>query len=452
MRIGTNLTEGPVARKFVLFILPILFTGCLQQLYNTVDTMVVGKFAGDTALAAVGSTVALTNLILNSFIGLAVGANVICANYYGAKNHSGLDRAIHTSYVIAIVSGVCLALVGWFFARNFLQMMSTPDDVIDLATLYMRIIFLGAPASLVYNFGAAILRAAGDTKRPLYILGASGIVNVLLNLFCVIVLKLGVVGVALGTIVSQLISAAAVTWILMKTESEFKLDASKLRVHKEELKRIVATGIPAGISGVMFSLSNVIIQTAINSWGKAAIAGNVAASNVEIFGFLVLSAAEQGAVSFVGQNMGAKRPDRVDRVTKCAMTAGFLGAAIFAVLILWAGPFFLSFFADNESRDAVVSVGMIKMTIVLYSYILHTPNSILGGVMKGMGRAVVVTVINGIFICLLRVVWIWYVYPVAPSLEMIYYSYPVTWGASSLASIVVYSFVRKKVFAQLQKG
>jgi len=446
MSLGTNFTEGPVFKKYIMFIIPIVLSGFLQQLYNTADTMVVGKFAGDAALAAVGSTVALTNLILNLFLGLAVGANVVCAQCYGAGNKQGLHRAIHTSYVLALGSGFVLALVGWFFSKQFLRMMSTPEDVIDQAALYMKVFFLGAPVSLVYNFGAAILRAAGDTKKPLYILALAGIVNVGLNLFCVIVLKLGVVGVAIGTIASQLISAVAVTIILMRTNSEFHLKLSKMKIYKKELGRIMATGIPAGVSGIMFSLSNVIIQTAINSFGKAAIAGNVAASNVEIFGFLVLSAAEQGTVSFVGQNFGAKKYDRVDRITKVSLAVGFVGAAIFAVLILSAGPFFLGFFTDSGPNSEVIRIGMIKMTIVLYSYILHTPNSILGGVMKGIGKALVATIINGLFICVLRVLWILYAYPLNETLAMIYYSYPVTWGASSVASIVAYLYLRHKMF------
>ncbi len=452
MKLGTDFTQGAVFKKYIMFIIPIILSSFLQQLYNTADTMVVGKFAGDDALAAVGSTVALTNLILNLFLGLSVGANVVCSQNYGAGDKQGLHRAIHTSYVLAIVSGLFLAVVGWVFSGLFLDLMSTPKDVLGQATLYMQVIFLGAPASLVYNFGAAILRAAGDTKRPLYILAAAGVVNIGLNLFCVIVLQLGVVGVAIGTIASQLISAVAVTVILLRTKNEFRLEPSKIRVHSKEFVKIIATGIPAGLSGIMFSLSNVVIQTAINEWGKAAVAGNVAASNVEIFGFLVLSAAEQGTISFVGQNYGAKKPDRVDKVTKFSLLTGFAGAALFAVLILAAGPFFLGFFTDAGPQSKIIEIGMIKMTIVLYSYILHTPSTIFGGVMKGLGKAVVVTAINGVFICLMRVLWILYVYPLNETIEMIYYSYPVTWGSASVVTSIVYIFVRRSMFKRLKQG
>ncbi len=451
MKLGTDFTEGPIFKKYIKFIVPIILSSFLQQLYNTADTMVVGKFAGETALAAVGSTVALTNLILNLFLGLAIGANVVCAQLYGAGNKQGLQRAIHTSYVLAIGSGILLAIVGWFFSGRFLSLMSTPEgEVHQMATLYMRVFFLGSPASLIYNFGATILGAAGDTKRPLYILAVAGIANVVLNLFCVLVLELGVVGVAIGTIASQFISAVWVTVILIKTETEFKLKLSKIKLHFRELKRIIATGIPAGISGMMFSLSNVIIQTAINLKGEAAIAGNVAASNVEIFGFLVLSAAEQGTVSFAAQNFGAKKLDRVDKITKVSMLTALAGAAIFAMIILVAGPVLLGFFTDAGPQSEIIRIGMIKMTIIMYSYILHTPSTILGGVMKGIGKAFVVTTINVLFICILRVLWIWYVYPLNPTLEMIFYSYPVTWGTSSVAAIVVYIFLRRKVFREVQ--
>jgi len=448
MEFENNLTEGPIAKKYVLFIIPIVLSGFLQQLYSTADTMVVGRFAGDTALAAVGATVALTNLILNLFIGLSVGANVVCARYFGAGDKEGLFKTIHTSIMLALISGIFLAFVGFFFSGTFLKLMSTPDDVIGQATIYMQVYFLGAPASLLYNFGAAILRAAGDTKRPLYILAISGVVNVVLNLFCVIVLKLGVVGVAIGTIASQIISAIAVIVILVRTKSEFRLNLFALSIHRRQILKVAATGIPSGINGIMYSLSNVIIQTAINSFGKIAIAGNVVASNIEVFGFLILSSVEQGVVTFVGQNMGAGKLNRVDSVTKVSLCTAFIGAGAFALMMIFWGRFLLGFFADEASREAVVNAAMLKMSVVIYSFILHVPNQVLGGVLKGMGRAVVSMCINIVFVCLLRVVWVFCVYPLNPTLKMIFYSYPVTWGLSSVAAIIAYIFVRRKVFGK----
>lgn len=446
MKLGTDLTQGSVLKKYTLFLIPIILSGIIQQLYNTADTMVVGMFAGDTALAAVGSTSSLTNLILHLFLGLSVGTNVVCARLFGAGNKEGLQRAIHSSVLLALASGVGLMFVGYVFSRPLLELLGTPSDVIDGATLYMQVIFMGSPASMLYNFGAAILRAAGDTKRPLYILIFAGLINVALNLFCVIVLKLAVLGVALGTIASQLFSAVAVVWILLRTESEFKLSFKKLRFHARELKNIAATGIPSGLNGIMFSLSNVVIQSAINSFGKAAIAGSAAASNIEAYGFLLLSAAEQGLISFVGQNIGAAKYKRVSSVTKVALIIAFLSSSLFLLFIKLYGEPLIGLFTDNNSRTEVIKMGIIKLEIVAGSYILLIPNQILNGVLKGMGRAIIPTVINAFCVCVLRIIWMYTAYPLNPTLNMVYTAYPISWAASSVAIIVAYIIVRKKVF------
>lgn len=444
MKLGTDLTQGSVVKKYVMFLIPIILSGIIQQLYNTADTMVVGMFAGDVALAAVGSTTSLTNLILHLFLGLSVGTNVVCARFFGADDKNRLQNAIHLSVLLALVSGALLACIGYVFSRPLLKMLSTPSDVIDGATLYMQVIFMGSPASMLYNFGAAILRAAGDTKRPLYILILAGLINVALNLFCVITLRLGVLGVALGTVASQLFSAVAVIWILLHTESEFKLSLKKLKFHKWELGRIAATGIPSGLNGIMFSLSNVIIQTAINSFGKAAIAGSAAASNIENYGFLLLSAAEQGLVSFVGQNIGAKKYKRVSSVTKTALIISFLSAALFLIFIKLYGETLIGFFTDNNSRTEVIKMGIIKLEIVAGSYILLVPNQILNGVLKGMGRAIIPTIINAFCVCVLRIVWMYTAYPMHPTLNMVYTAYPISWFASSIAITVAYIIVQKR--------
>ena len=348
--------------------------------------------------------------------------------------------------MLALISGALLAFIGWFFSERLLEFMGTPKDVIDKSTLYMQIYFLGSPASMLYNFGSAVLRSAGDTKRPLYVLIVAGVINVGLNLFCVITLKLGVVGVAIGTVASQLFSAVAVLFMLIKNNTEFKLEFKKLCIHSRELKKIAMTGIPSGINGVLFSASNVIIQSAINSFGKLAVAGATAATNIEVFGFLILSSTEQGVVSFVGQNMGAGKFDRVNKVTKIAMTMGIIGTVLFMVIINRFGEQLLSFFADKESAQSVSRMGMIKLTIATSSFVLFAPNQVLSGILKGMGRATESMVINAFCVCLLRVIWMFFIFPINPVLEMIYYSYPVTWGASSVAMIIAYFIVRKKVF------
>ncbi len=445
MKFGTDLTTGSIVKKYIFFVLPIIASSFLQQLYNAADTMVVGKFVGDTALAAVGSTSHLTNLILNLFIGLSVGINVVCSKYYGAENKEGLKRAIHTSILMGLIVGVPLAFVGWFGSAYFLSLMGTPVDVIDQAALYMRIFFLGVPAALTYNFGAAILRAAGDTKRPLYILSFAGVANVVLNLVCVIVFKLGVVGVALGTIVSQAISAVAIIIILRKNDDEFRLRLSKLTIYKKELKNIISIGVPSGLSGVMFSLSNVIIQSSINFFGKNAVAANAAAANIEVFGFLLLSAAEQAVISFVGQNMGAKKFDRVDASVKNSLIFAGVSTVSFAVVVLTFGGFLLGLFTDGHE---VIKIGLMKLTILMSSYFLYVPGQVLSGALKGLGKAVSPTVINAVCVCLLRVVWIFTVFPLRRELSTVYFSYSVSWGLASVATIIVYILARKKVFKE----
>ncbi len=448
MKFGIDLTTGSIVKKYIFFVLPIIASSFLQQLYNAADTMVVGKFVGDTALAAVGSTSHLTNLILNLFIGLSVGINVVCSKYYGADNKEGLKRAIHTSILLGLIVGVPLALVGWFGSAYFLGLMGTPVDVIDQAALYMRVFFLGVPAALTYNFGAAILRSAGDTKRPLYILSFAGVANVVLNLVCVIVFKLGVVGVALGTIVSQAISAVAIIILLRKNDDEFRLRLSKLKIYKREFNKIIGIGIPSGINGVMFSLSNVIIQSSINFFGKDAVAGNAVASNVEVFGFLLLASAEQAVISFVGQNMGARKFDRVDASVRNSLIFGIISTSVFAVIVLMAGEFLLGFFTDGQE---VIKIGFMKLSILMGSYVLYAPGQVLNGALRGLGKAVSPTVINAVFVCLLRVVWIFTVFPLRKELSTVYFSYPVSWGLTSIATIIAYIRVRKKVFKEEKK-
>lgn len=446
MRLASTLTEGPITKKYIAFIIPILLSGIMQQLYNTTDILVVGKFVGDTALAAVGSTSSITQLLLNIFIGLSVGTNVVCARFYGANDKSALSRALHTSVFLALLSGLLLAVVGFAFSRTFLALMGNPSNVIDDATLYMQIFFLGSPASMIYNFGSAILRAAGDTKRPFYIMLLSGIINVILNLFCVLILKIGVAGVAIGTVASQIVSAIMVLYFLMKNTNCFKLQLSKLRLFKRELMQIISIGVPSGLNGIMFSASNVIIQSTINSFGKIAIAGASAVTNIENYGFILFSAVEQGAITFVGQNIGAKKINRVTAVTKTALYSAFVCAAIYTVITITWGKSILSLFTDDASRDAVVAMGMVKMRITSFSYIVFAPAQAFSGVLKGMAKSVEVTIANAICTCFIRILWVIFIFPLNPTLEMLYLAYPVSWGLSSVATTVIYFTVRNKVF------
>ncbi len=437
-----DLTTGSVTKKMIAFVIPIFLSGVLQQLYNAADTMTVGQFAGSDSLAAVGATTALTNLILNLFLGLAVGANVLCAKRFGSKDEEGLSRAIHTALPLAFVSGLVLLVIGLTTCKYMLEAMGTPEDVIDKSVLYMRIYFLGAPASLVYNFGAGILRAGGDTKRPLYILVCSGLVNVCLNLFCVIVLKLDVAGVAIGTIVSQFISAVAIVIILLRSKSAFRFDFKKIKIRKAELLEIIKVGFPAGLNGIMFSVSNVILQSTINSFGSTVIAGNTASSNIEVFFFLVLSSFEQGAVSFTGQNMGAKKYERLAPIMRSGTLIALAGALIMSAVTYPLQEELLGIFTPDPD---VISAGMIKLTMVCYTYFTFVPNQVCGGCLRGMGKSLTPTVLNALFTCVTRIIWIYTFYRMKPTLWMLYLAYPISWVLSSLAIYIAYHVTRVKI-------
>ena len=323
------MTHGPLLGKIVRFAIPLAISGILQLLFNAADIIVVGQFVGPQALAAVGSTSALINLIVNLFIGLSVGANVLVAQYYGASDTKALRETVHTSVLASLIFGCIVLVIGITLAAPMLELMGTPEEVLDQACLYMRIYFIGMPASMLYNFGAAVLRAVGDTQRPLYFLFIAGIVNVLLNLFCVIVLHMGVEGVAIPTVISQCVSAGLVLLCLVKAHAPYHVDLHALRLKKDKLLGMVKIGLPAGIQGCSFSISNVLIQSSINSFGALAMAGNTAASNIEGFVSTAQDAFSQAALSFTGQNVGAGQTKRVNRILPlCAALVLGVGLAL----------------------------------------------------------------------------------------------------------------------------
>ena len=308
------MCSGSIFKKMLMFALPLMCSSILQLLFNAADIVVVGRFAGDNALAAVGSNTALINLLTNLFVGLSIGSNVLTARYYGAKQEKDLKETVHTSMMLSIYSGILLTVIGVVAARQILTWMQAPEEVIGLAELYLRIYFVGMTATMIYNFGSAILRAIGDTKRPLYYLLAAGVVNVVLNLFFVIVCRLGVAGVAIATVISQTISAFLVVRCLMKEQGAIRLELKELRIEKDKLMRILQIGLPAGFQGIVFSLSNVVIQSAINSFGAIAVAGNSAAANIEGFVYMAMNAFYQATISFTSQNFGAKKKDRINKI------------------------------------------------------------------------------------------------------------------------------------------
>ena len=349
-----DLTSGPMLKKIILFSLPLAASSFLQLLFNAADVVVVGRFVGSAALAAVGSNGALINLLVNLFVGLALGANVVAARCYGAKDDQGVHEAVQTAVTLSLVGGVLMAFVGFFAAHGLLELMSSPEDVIDLATLYLKIYFIGMPMTMLYNFNASLLRAVGDTRRPLVCLAVAGVINVVLNLLFVIVFQMSVAGVALATILSQTVSAIMVTVLLVKEEGAMHLDLRHLGFHKKALLQIIQIGLPAGLQSTVFSLSNVVIQSAINSFGSTVVAGNSAASNLEGFIYTGMNAFAQAAVTFTSQNVGARRYDNLDRVMRncllCVTVAGlFLGCGAY-----FGGEVLLHFYSTDE---AVVAAG-----------------------------------------------------------------------------------------------
>ncbi len=448
MTIGNDLTKGSVFKKFVVFVFPIIVSSVLQLLYTMADTAVVGKFAGGTALAAVGATGSFAGLILNLLLGLSVGANVICARAYGSGDKKGVSRIVHCAVLVAFISGIIVCVIGELISRKCLEMMNTPPDVIEGAVLYIRIYFLGTPASFVYNFGAAILRAAGDTKRPLYILVITGIVNIALNLLFVVVFRWSVAGVAWATIIAQLISALVTVVILMKAKNEFRLRFSKLRIYKRELVTMFRIGMPAGLNGMMYCIPNIVIQSVLNGFGSAVVAGSTAAANMEGIIALGGSAAEQGCVSFVGQNMGAGRLRRVDRVAKVAVIFSFITCLGMEAVVLLNREFFMGLYT-NEA--AVAQAGFVRMNICLAFAFVAVPSQVLSGCFSGLGRSVEPAVVNAIFVCGIRIVWIFTACKAFSTMvELVYFSYPLTWFAASAALTVMYFKTRKKLFGEIR--
>ncbi len=441
-----NMTEGPLLGKLVRFSLPLALSGVLQLLFNAADVVVVGRFAGNQALAAVGSTSALNNLIVNLFIGLSIGVNVLVARYYGAGQTRDLYETVHTSILTAAISGVALIFLGMGLSRPLLQMMETPADVIDHSVLYMRIIFAGMPASMLYNFGAAVLRAVGDTQRPLYFLLTAGVINVALNLFFVIVLHMGVAGVATATVISQCVSAALVILCLVRSEGVYRLDIKQLRIYKRKLKEIARIGIPAGIQGSMFSISNVLIQSTINSFGSIAMAGSTAAGNIEGFVWTAMDAFTQATQSFVGQNYGAKKIDRVNKVIwQCMILVTVVGLVLGVGAYLAAKPLLGIYSSD----PAVIEYGKARMLAISVPYFTCGAMGIFVGGMRGLGSSLV-PMINTVFsVCVLRVVWIYTVFAMWPQWEVLFISYPVTWVIASLIGGICYAVIRKRAIARI---
>lgn len=437
-----DMCNGPLLSKILVFAIPLMLSSSLQLFFNAADTVVVGRFAGSESLAAVGSTASLIFLLTNLFLGLSIGVGVVAARFYGARNHKALSDTVHTAIAVALVSGIALLFIGMFLARFFLTLMGTPDNVMDKAVLYIRIYFLGMPAITIYNFGSTLLRAVGDTKRPLYFLTASGLVNVVLNLTSVILLHMDVAGVALATAISQCVAAALVIRSLMRSEGALKLNLRALRVDPEIFKQIVYLGVPAGMQGILFSVSNTLIQSAINSFGASAIAGNTAAANLESFIIMCMNAFYQANLTFTSQNIGGGRYDRINRIlATCLAIVVVVGASMGTFICAFGRPLLHIYTQDPE----VVNFGMMRIMVLCSTYFLYGMTDTIVGSLRGFGYSLVPTAITLIGMCAFRVVWVFTVFQWKHSLSALYVSFPASWATSLVAYVICLYIVRKKL-------
>lgn len=445
-----DMCSGSIFRKMLIFALPLMCSSILQLLFNAADIVVVGRFAGDNALAAVGSTSSLINLLTNLFVGLSIGTNVLTAQYFGAKKDQDLKETVHTSMLLSVYSGIILTIIGIFAAVKILEWMQAPKEVLDLAALYLRIYFVGMTSTMVYNFGSSILRAVGDTKRPLYYLLGAGIVNVILNLIFVILFKMGVAGVAVATVISQTISAVLVVRCLMKETSGIQLVLTELKIHKDKFIRIVRIGLPAGFQGMVFSLSNVVIQSAINSFGAIVVAGNSAASNIEGFVYMAMNAFYQSAISFTSQNYGAKQLKRINRILIAGELYVIATGLLLGNLAVFFGETLLGIYSTTPE---VIEAGMVRLKIIGTTYALCGIMDVLVGVLRGIGYSVMPMIVSLIGACGLRLVWIATVFqiPQFHTPKVIYTSYPITWTITFSVHLICFLWARHKLAKQWEE-
>ena len=443
-----DMCNGTLMDKLISFSLPLMLSGILQLLFNAVDIIVVGRFTGSQALAAVGSTTALINIFTNLFIGISLGANVLAARFYASGKEKEMSETVHTSITLALISGLVMALAGVLLARFALNLMGTPNDVIDQSVLYMRIYFLGMPFFMLYNYGAAILRAVGDTKRPLFFLVISGMTNAVLNLVLVIVFHMGVAGVAIGTIVSQLISSILVLRCLYTSNTSYRLYFSKLGSKTQYLKQIFQVGIPAGIQSTVINLSNALLQSSVNSFGSVAMAGYTAANN--IFGFLYMSvnAVTQSCMSFTSQNYGVKKLKRMDRVLLDCMILSVGVTLTLGCGAYFFGPELLKIYTSDAD---VIRCGVEVLAFTTVPYFCCGIMDLLPGALRGMGYSGVPMILSIIGTVGTRIVWIFGLFPAHRSLSFLFISYPVSWILTILMQAVCFCFVRKHVHQSVNR-
>lgn len=440
-----DMLNGSIFDKILLFALPLAISSILQQLFNSVDVAVVGRFASSEALAAVGSNSSVISLLINLFVGISVGANVVIANYIGQGKTEKIQDAVHTVMIISLISGVFLLVLGLMIARPILEIMGTPENVIDLAVLYLHIYFLGMPFLMIYNFGAAVLRSKGDTKRPLYCLIISGVINACLNLLFVIVFKLSVAGVAIATVIADGVSAVLIIYFLMNEEETIRLRLNKLKIKKSELIKVIKIGVPAGLQGVVFSVSNVCIQTAINSFGSDAVAGSATGLNFEYFTYFTISAFVQAAVTFTSQNYGARNFKRCKKIFVYSMISSVVICGLMSAIFVVGRDFFAEIYTTDK---AVLEYASIRMVHVLLFECLASSYEIGGAALRGLGYSMTPVVLTVLGSCVFRLIWIYTVFNKFRSFEMLMNVYPVSWIITGIAVLIAYAIVRKKLFKE----
>ena len=434
-----DMCSGPILRKMLMFALPLMLSSILQLLFNAADIVVVGKFAGDNSLAAVGSNTALINLLTNLFIGLSIGANVVAARHYGAKAWDDLRRTVHTAMLLSMLSGALLLVLGGIGAEQMLIWMQTPEEVLPLATVYLRIYFLGMISTMVYNFGSALLRAVGDTKRPLYFLLCAGIINVILNLLVVIGFQMDVMGVAIATVISETVSALLVLRCLVKEKGGIHLELRAMRIDRKKMLQILRIGLPAGFQGVVFALSNVVIQSSVNIFGNIVVAGNSAAANLEGFVYMAMNAFYQTTLSFVSQNYGAGEQKRINRIVLLGEACVIVTGTLLGNMVVFFGNDLLQIYSNNPE---VIAAGMVRLHYISMIYALCGIMDVMVGALRGIGYSIMPMIVSIVGVCVLRLIWLATVFQWHRSLFILYLSYPVTWILTSLVYIVFFVWIR----------
>ncbi len=442
-----DMTQGSILKNIVGFVIPLILSSLLQLFYNAADLIVVSRFSGSNAMASVGATTTLNALLVNICIGLSVGAGIIVSRNFGSRNREGLQRAVHTAMIIGVFGGVLCAIIGLIIARPVLICLDTPADVLDGAVLYICILWAALPATMVYNFGAAVLRAVGNTKGPLHILTVTGIINVLLNLVLVIVFHLGVAGVAISTAVANILSAVCVVYSLAHSDGDFRLDFKLLRLSREETKEIIRLGLPAGLQTSVFSLSNTVILSAVNAFGADALKGHSASSNIEGFVYVGMNAFYQAVITAVSQNYGSKNKERIKRSFQVSLFgAAAVGLFLGGICALFARPLLSIYITDSETA---LDFGVIRMLITASPYFLCGIMEVLAGVIRGLGSSLPTAINSLLGACGFRIFWVACILPLHPTTGFLYLCWPISWIIVILAHIVTYFIVKKRAFAQL---